>query len=83
MGLSWPETHNFLSTIRGVLIVTPMTLEIHETGLRLAEQHKLSIYDSMIAAAALDAGCDILWSEDMRDGAIIDGRLRMRNPFRQ
>ncbi len=82
MGLSWPETHRFLSTIRGVLVVNPVTITIHETGLRLAEQHKLSVYDAMIAAAALEARCETLWSEDMQDGALIDGRLRIRNPFR-
>jgi len=81
MGLPWSETHKFLSTIRSVLLVNPLTIEIHETGLRLAEQRKLSVYDAMILAAALDAGCDTLWSEDMQNGAIIDGRLRIRNPF--
>lgn len=82
MGLSWPETHGFLDTIREVLTVNPVTVEIHEAGLRLAEQYKLSVYDAMIAAAALDAGCDTLWSEDMQDGAVLDGRLRIRNPFK-
>jgi predicted nucleic acid-binding protein len=82
MSLSWPEIRGFLSTIRGVLTVHPLTVEIHEAGMRLAEQHKLSVYDAMIAAAALDAGCDELWSEDLQHDAIIDGRLRIRNPFR-
>jgi predicted nucleic acid-binding protein len=82
MSLSWPEIHAFLSTIRGLLTVNPLTVEIHEAGMRLAEQHKLSVHDAMIAAAALDADCDELWSEDMQHGAIIDGRLRIRNPFR-
>jgi len=36
----------------------------------------------MIAAAALLAGCDTLWSEDMQDGMLIDARLRIANPFR-
>jgi len=82
MGLSWPETHAFLSTIRGLLTVNSVTVEIHEAGLALAERHQLSVYDAMIVAAALDAGCGTLWSEDMQDGASFDGRLRIRNPFR-
>jgi predicted nucleic acid-binding protein len=36
----------------------------------------------MIVAAALHADCDTLWSEDMHDGLVIDGRLRVLNPFR-
>ena len=36
----------------------------------------------MIAASALRSDCDTLWSEDMRDGMVLDGRLRIVNPFR-
>jgi predicted nucleic acid-binding protein len=36
----------------------------------------------MIAAAALHAECDTLWSEDMQHGMALDGRLRIVNPFR-
>ena len=82
MGLSWPETHAFLALIRGLLPVQTVTVETHETGLALAERYGLSVYDAMIAAAALHAGCDTLWSEDMQDGMMIEGRLRIVNPFR-
>jgi predicted nucleic acid-binding protein len=82
MGLSWPETEAFLSTMRGLLSVQSVTIETHETGLALAERYGLSIYDAMIAASALEADCDTLWSEDMQDGMLIDGRLRLANPFR-
>ena len=81
MRLSWPETRAFLSLMRGLLPVEPVTLKTHETGLALAERYRLSIYDRMIAAAALLAGCDRLWSEDMQDGLVIDGRLRIADPF--
>jgi predicted nucleic acid-binding protein len=82
MRLSWDETLAFLSTVRALLPVEKLTIETHETGLVLAERYGFSIYDSMIAAAALLAGCDTLWSEDMQDGMLIDARLRIANPFR-
>jgi len=81
MGLSWGETHALLATIRGLLSVRPSTIEVHEAGLALAERYRLSIYDAMIVAAALDAECDTLWSEDMQDGMLLDGSLRIINPF--
>src|SRR6266446_6805888 len=81
MGLSWTETRAFLSMIRGLLPVQPLTIDIHETGLALAERYGLSIWDAMIAASALHADCDTLWSEDMQDGIVLDGRLRVLNPF--
>jgi predicted nucleic acid-binding protein len=36
----------------------------------------------MIAASALHADCDVLWSEDMQDGMTLGGGLRVVNPFR-
>jgi predicted nucleic acid-binding protein len=82
MRLSWAETHTFLSMIRDLLIVHPITVAIHEAGLVLAERYTLSIYDAMIAAAALHADCDTLWSEDMQHGMAIEATLRVANPFR-
>lgn len=51
-------------------------------GRRPAEHYGVSIYDAMIAASALHAECDTLWSEDMQDGMVIQERLRIANPFR-
>ena len=82
MGMSWPETRAFLSAIRDLLPVEPLTIDTHDVGLALAERHGLSTYDAMIIASALQANCDTLWSEDMQDGMLIDERLRIVNPFR-
>jgi predicted nucleic acid-binding protein len=81
MGLPWTETRAFLSMLRNLLPVQPLTMEIHETGVGLAERYGLSIYDAMIAASALHADCDTLWSEDMQDRIVLDDRLRIVNPF--
>lgn len=67
-------------TYRCPAIVT-LTPDLHRLGLRLAERYALSIYDAMIAAAALTAECDTLYSEDMHDGLVIDGRVAVVNPF--
>lgn len=83
MGLSWTETQAFLSMTRSLLDVQPLTIDIHETGLALAERYGLSVFDAMIAASALHADCDTLWSEDMQDGVVLAERLRIVNPFRQ
>ena len=82
MRMSWAETHALLNTLRGLLTVRPLTLETHETGLRLAERYGLSTYDAMIAASALHAGSKVLWSEDMQDGMKLEEGLRIVNPFR-
>lgn len=82
MKLSWQETRGFLSALRELLTVYPVTLDTHALGLALAERHHLAICDALIAASALLAGCDKLWSEDMQDGMAINRRLQIVNPFR-
>ena len=82
MSMSWTETRAFLSMMRGLLSVQPLTIDVHETGLALAERYGLSTWDAMIAASALHADCDTLWSEDMQDGMSLDDRVRIFNPAR-
>jgi len=81
MGMSWAETRNFLSIVRALLKVEPVTIEMHEAGVDLAERYGLSVYDAMIASAALLADCDTLFSEDLQSGLLVNGRLRVVNPF--
>jgi predicted nucleic acid-binding protein len=80
--MSWPETEALLSDLRALLAVVPVGIEVHETGLALAKRFDLSLYDAMIAAAALQSDCDTLWSEDMQHGMKLGRRLRVENPFR-
>jgi len=82
MRMTWLETRVFLSSLSGLLKVESITIETHKMGLALAERYGLSLYDAIIAASALQAGCDTLWSEDMHDGLMLDGRLRIASPFR-
>jgi predicted nucleic acid-binding protein len=77
----WPETHAFLAEVLSMVRVWPITIEIHRSGLRLAERYGFSVYDSFIVAAALAADCDTLWSEDMQHGMLVEQRLRIANPF--
>jgi predicted nucleic acid-binding protein len=81
LGCDWAEVRDILETLSALCPVQPLTVEVHDLGLRLAERYGLPIYDAMIAARALDCGCTTLWSEDFQDGRTLDGRLRVRNPF--
>ena len=81
MGMSWAETRNFLSIVRALLKVEPVTIEMHQAGADLAERYGLSVYDAMIASAALLADCETLFSEDLQNGLLINSRLRVVNPF--
>ena len=79
--MPWPALRAFLLELREGLDVLPVTIDIHEAGLRLAGRYGFAIYDAMIVAAALSAECETLWSEDMQDDLIVEKRLRIVNPF--
>ena len=49
-------------------------------ALRLHERYRYSWWDSLILAAALEARCTVLYSEDMQHGQEVEG-LRIENPF--
>lgn len=48
---------------------------------RLRESYNFSYWDSIITACALIEGADILYSEDMHAGLIIENKLQILNPF--
>ena len=78
---SWKDTNTFLDLLRGLLSVVPITIEVHDAGLRLAERYGMPVYDAMIASSALHAGCGTLLSEDFQHGLVLKEGLRITNPF--
>jgi predicted nucleic acid-binding protein len=81
LSMSWTEINEVMALIRSICPAEPLTVEIHDRGRLVAEQYGLNVYDAMIVAAALIAGCETLYSEDMEDGLLIDHQLRICNPF--
>ena len=81
LGMSLAEIRDALTPIRTICSVVPLTEPTHDHALQLAERHRFSIYDALIVAAARDADCTLLYSEDMQHGQIIDGVLTLINPF--
>jgi len=50
-------------------------------AMNMSAQLKFPYWDSLIVASALEAGCDILFTEDLQHGQVIENRLTVRNPF--
>lgn len=82
LGMNLEEIRDVLAPLRGLCQVHPLTLATHDRALAVAERYGFSIYDALIAAAALEAGCDTLYSEDLQHGQRIDGQLTISNPFK-
>lgn len=81
LGMTVAEVREVLAPIMTICKVLPITVETHKRGLRIAERYRFAVYDALIIAAALDAGCSTLYTEDLQDGQVIDDVLTIRNPF--
>jgi predicted nucleic acid-binding protein len=78
----WPEILEWLALLEVFCpLPVPLTLETHRLAVKIAQRFGYHIFDSLVIAAALEASCDTLYSEDLQDGQRIEG-LIIRNPFR-
>ena len=83
LGMPWGDVLEALAAIRTLCpSPAPLTVDTHESALRIAQQFGYRIYDSLVVAAALEAGCDTLYSEDMQHDQVIEA-LTIRNPFKR
>lgn len=81
---SWALTHAQAQSVIDTWRRFPVqetNLALLDMGFALHARHRFSFWDSMILAAAKAQGCDVVWSEDMDDGRIVEG-MRIANPFR-
>lgn len=58
----------------------PHSADLVARGIELHQAHSLSVWDGFIVQAALDARCDVLFSEDLQHGRRF-GSLEVVNPF--
>ena len=78
--MQWLEVQALLLAVKSACDVFPLTLASHERAIELAKRFQFSLYDANIVASALMSGAEVLLSEDMQSGMIVDGLL-IRNPF--
>jgi len=48
----------------------------------LSSRHQLSFWDAMIVRSAAELRCDTLWTEDLKDGQVVEG-VQLSNPFKR
>jgi predicted nucleic acid-binding protein len=81
LGYSWDSINDAIDDVLALVAPPlPLTIKTHSAAREIAKNHGFSFYDALIVAAALEAGCDTLYSEDMQHGRVI-GRLILCNPF--
>lgn len=76
------DARHFLDSVLAPLWRVYPSPALYGRALNLRARFRFSFYDSLIVAAALEAGCKRLLTEDLQDGQQIDG-LTIENPFEE
>ena len=82
-GLDWNKVAGVLQEVSENFTIYTNTVETIIKATGIAKKYLFSFYDSLIVASALEAGCNILYSEDLHDGQVIENSLRIINPFKE
>ncbi|MFP4093144.1 MAG: PIN domain-containing protein [Cyclobacteriaceae bacterium] len=72
--------NNALSWLRLGEII-PVNFDTLKLVHELIKRYDLQLFDSIIVAAALEARCSVLYSEDMQHELLVNEQLRIINPF--
>jgi predicted nucleic acid-binding protein len=80
-GANLTATHEVAESLLDLCEVAPVDESTIREAIRLVRRYNLSHWDSLIVAAALLAGCEKLYSQDMQHGQVFDEQLKVINPF--
>jgi len=63
-------------------IISDLNMQILDKTIKIATNYGFSFWDSMMVTSALNNQCSILYTEDLQHNQIIEGRLKIINPFK-
>ena len=81
LGYDYPQIRTIITTFSSQMTLRIVTREIIRSAINIAERYGYSYYDSQVIASALENNCPLLYSEDLQHGQVIEGRLKILNPF--
>ena len=77
------EVKNTINEIKNTIsLCESIDIEIVIKAIEISKKFQYSFYDSQIIASALVTNCDILFSEDLNDGHIINNKLKIIDPYK-
>ncbi len=82
VNLSEAQVFQLIEEFEQQCVVIDVITSMMEKASQLRTNYNLSFWDSLIVASALFSEANILYSEDMQDGLIVDNQLTIINPFK-
>jgi len=78
--LTVAQMQQYVEDVLAPLWTVQPSFQLYGAALGVMRRYRFGFYDSLIVAAALDAGCKTLCTEDLTHGQRVDG-LSIENPF--
>ncbi|MGL4498625.1 MAG: PIN domain-containing protein [Planktothrix sp.] len=82
VNFSEPQISQLIEEFEQQCQVIDVTIFILKRASQLRRNYNLSFWDGLIVASALSGNANILYSEDMQDGLIVEHQLTIINPFK-
>ncbi len=79
--INFERQKDILKFLNVIFIVNPLTIHTSQKAISLKLKYKYAFWDALILASAIENNCDILYSEDMQHGQLIEGGLKITSPF--
>jgi len=80
--MSCDDAREYLDAVLVPLCRVHSDPDLYREALATQLRWRFSLYDSLIVAAARRSGSDILYSEDLQHGQVLEG-VTVINPFRE
>ena len=79
--LTEDEMGRYMTDVLAPLYRVQPDVRLYQKALEIRARHRFSFYDALIIAAAVEAGCKTLYSEDLTHAQQVEG-VTVVNPFR-
>lgn len=81
MRLDLATRHKIAHNLLHGCTVVSLDVQVVAHAMAVEATYQVSYWDALVISAALAAGCDTLYSEDMQNGQVFENCLTVRNPF--
>lgn len=82
-GFTESEIQSLITSFYQQYTIIPFGYEVLISASRIRDRYAISFWDSLLVASALQSEAITIYSEDMHDGLLVEGTLRVINPFKR
>ena len=76
------ELEKVVTFTKHKFIISDLNINTLSQTLKISARYGFSFWDSMMVASAIDNHCSILYSEDMHHNQVVEGKIKIINPFK-